>query len=136
MRKLSSINSNLSNAKVIPVFQTLKTQSFFANKDKIPVFLRSNVVYKFTCEHCTACYIGETRRHLITRINEHLSGKPVPSELSLHEHECKRENFTLLQCTPYTMIAESLHIARHKNTHLLNEKQSSLPLMLFRHFSI
>ena len=26
--------------------------------------LRSNVVYKFTCSSCKACYVGATARHL------------------------------------------------------------------------
>ena len=35
--------------------------------------LRSHVVYKFSCAGCNARYIGETRRHLSTRVREHLS---------------------------------------------------------------
>ena len=34
--------------------------------------LKSFVVYKFTCAGCNARYIGETTRHLTTRIKEHL----------------------------------------------------------------
>ena len=30
------------------------------------------VVYKFKCGECQSCYIGDTRRHLATRIEEHL----------------------------------------------------------------
>ena len=41
-------------------------------KDPIPKFLKSFVVYKFVCPGCNACYIGETTRHLSTRIKEHL----------------------------------------------------------------
>ena len=33
------------------------------------------VVYKFLCAGCNACYIGETSRHLSTRVSEHLSGE-------------------------------------------------------------
>ena len=38
-------------------------------KDPIPKFLKSLVVYKFVCP---GCYMGETTRHLSTRIKEHL----------------------------------------------------------------
>ena len=41
-------------------------------KDPIPKFLKSFVVYKFVCPGRNACYIGETTRHLSTRIKEHL----------------------------------------------------------------
>ena len=30
-----------------------------------------NVVYKFTCKSCPASYVGETKRAIRTRINEH-----------------------------------------------------------------
>ena len=45
----------------------------FSVKDPVPVELRSNVVYKFTCATCNSCYVGETSRHLSTRIREHLN---------------------------------------------------------------
>ena len=32
---------------------------------------KSCVVYKITCPSCQACYVGQTSRHLITRISEH-----------------------------------------------------------------
>ena len=41
-------------------------------KDPTPKFLKSFVVYKFVCLGYNACYIGETTRHLPTRIKEHL----------------------------------------------------------------
>ena len=49
-----------------------KIGSLFSSKDRLPNTQRSFVVYKFTCAGCQCCYIGETRRHLATRINEHL----------------------------------------------------------------
>ena len=41
-------------------------------KDPIPKPLKSFAVYKFVCPGCNACYIGDTTRHLSTRIKEHL----------------------------------------------------------------
>ena len=38
----------------------------------MPKYLRSFVVNRFTCPGCNASYIGETTRHLTTRIKEHL----------------------------------------------------------------
>jgi len=45
----------------------------FSVKHPNSLDLRSRVVYKFTCAGCNACYIGETSRHLSTRVREHLS---------------------------------------------------------------
>ena len=39
-----------------------------------PKQLVSNVVYKFTCRHdAETFYIGKTKRHFITRVEEHTS---------------------------------------------------------------
>ena len=43
----------------------------FSLKDRTPDELQSHVVYKFCCAGCNASYIGETNRHLQTRIEEH-----------------------------------------------------------------
>ena len=45
----------------------------FSVKDPVPLELRWRVVYKFLFAGCNACYIGETSRHLSTRVREHLS---------------------------------------------------------------
>ena len=43
----------------------------FSFKDRTPDALKSMVVYQFTCAGCNSRYIGETSRHLSTRIKEH-----------------------------------------------------------------
>ena len=114
-------------------FTTRKTSAFFSNKDKVPCGLCSNVIYKFTCEQCTNCsYVGETTRHLATRINEHLTGKPTPTEISLHTHVAKESNFEILYKSRYTKITESLVLSLMKSKHqLLNDIEKSYPLKLF-----
>ena len=37
------------------------------------------VVYKFPCADCGACYIGETNRHVASRIRKHLSITRIPT---------------------------------------------------------
>ena len=49
----------------------LSIESFFKFKDRIPYVLQSCVVYKFSCGQCSSTYIGETYRHLSTRIADH-----------------------------------------------------------------
>ena len=113
------------------VFKTLKSSQLFPNKDKIPARLISGVVYKYSCEQCSSCYIGETRRHLCTRVNEHISGKPIPTEVSKHCHAPKVENFSIISRTKFTKIAESLAIKNVGENSLLNEQESSIFLNLF-----
>ena len=38
---------------------------------KIPYFLKYFLVYKFICARYKSCYIGETCRHFINRIDEY-----------------------------------------------------------------
>ena len=60
------------NTNVKIVFSPFKLQDLFSSKDCSPIALKSFVVYKFTCAGCQSGYIGETKRHLPTRIKEHL----------------------------------------------------------------
>ena len=60
------------------VFQTkCKLINFFTFKDKIPVFLRSGIVYKFKCGGCNATYYGKTKRHFKIRMCEHLGASAL-----------------------------------------------------------
>ena len=109
-------STETSNSKVIDailrpsiklnvVYQTKKTKVFFPNKDKISKDLSSNFVYKYQCGQCPGLtYIGETKRHLSTRTEEHLRSQPTPSKVSLHQHVPQKQNFTLFLRTNYTTI--------------------------------
>ena len=73
------------------IFRPFKVGDLFSAKDAIPKLLRSFVVYKFVCPGCNVCYIGETTRHLSTRIEEHLE-KDKKSHIFKHldeKHYCK-----------------------------------------------
>ena len=104
----------------------------FSNKDKIQPGEFSSLVYKFTCEQCQACYIGETRRQLTRRIKEHLKGQPI-SEISLHPHPSSEQNFKILTRTKNTRIAETLLIKKHikQGNNVINNYKSSEFLLLF-----
>ena len=67
-------------------FSPLKVSSFFSCKDTLSKSLQSYVFYQFSCAGCKACYIGETKRHLNTRIAEHL-GKDKKSQIYSHLQE-------------------------------------------------
>lgn len=69
LKAVNSINKILPiTHRLRVVFKTFKTVDIFSNKDRVQTGLASNVVYKFQCEQCPSCYVGETRRHLSTRI--------------------------------------------------------------------
>lgn len=40
-------------------------------KTKLPITATSNVCYKIPCKSCDSAYIGQTQRHLGTRLDEH-----------------------------------------------------------------
>ena len=42
-----------------------------SRKDVLPIQMKSNIVYKFTC-HCNKWYIGRTSQRLTSRIKEHV----------------------------------------------------------------
>ena len=88
-------------------------------KDPIPKDLRSCVVYKFTCSRCNSCYIGQTVRHLKTRVREHLFTdrnshvyKHLNASVECRE-ACSTESFTILDSasSEYKVkIKEAMHI--------------------------
>ena len=103
--------------------------SFFPYKDKVPVSVLSNIVYKYTCAQCPATYYGETSRHLKTRIAEHRglsarTGKPITRPLfssirdhsMLFNHDLKSDSFQILAKSNRNdvKIVESILIDRDK----------------------
>ena len=72
---------------------SFKLRNWFRFKDEIPHLLQSRVVYEFSCAGCNARYVGQTARHLHTRIAEHCglsprTGGPVmlPQFSAIREH--------------------------------------------------
>ena len=53
------------NIRLIFRFPT-QNSTFFQFKDKLPKYLRSSVVYSFTCRCYSASYVGQTTRHTYT----------------------------------------------------------------------
>ena len=65
------------------VLTPFKISNKFSYNDLLPFHLQSFMVYKFICASCKFCYVGETTRHLITRINELLQKEP---KFNIFEH--------------------------------------------------
>ena len=55
-------------------------------KTCIPKFVQSYVIYQVTYVGCNACYIGKTKGHLETRIEEHV-GKDKNLQILKHLQE-------------------------------------------------
>lgn len=119
------------------VFNTFKLRNLFSVKDSVPPGLRSRVVYKFSCAGCNASYIGETTRHICTRVREHLLSDKT-SHIYKHLQSskacldsCGTECFTILDsaASKYKIkIKEALHIKWDKP--ILNQQLKHLELSL------
>ena len=127
--KIRKINKQLpSTVQIRPVFKVNKTKNYFFNKDKVSSELKSRCVYSYTCGQCEKVYLGETSRHLASRMAEHLKGQPVPSEISLHIHPTNLKNFSVVAVTKNHKLLESILIKQSRD--LLNEREGSYPLLL------
>ena len=67
IKRFCKINSSVKLA-----FTPTKLANFFSTKDRQPDILHSYLIYRFNCTGCNSCYVGNTTRHLCTRIEEHL----------------------------------------------------------------
>ena len=115
----------------------------FKYKDSLSSSVRSNVVYQYACGECSAVYIGETSRHLRTRIAEHrgissrtgnlLQTRPN-SNIYRHfidtGHEIIPSNFKILFSPDNYLLklSESILIRQHSPS--LNDHNSSVPLSI------
>lgn len=120
-------------------FSSSKISDFFQIKDKIPNAIQSRVVYKFCCD-CGQSYIGETFRHLTTRVGEHYKAKNsnifnhLKSSQMCHQNTKEKfiESFKILHKCKLkfdTKIAEAILIRQHEPT--LNDYVSAYKLSLW-----
>ena len=122
-----------------------RLSSVFNFKDKLPAYLVSGVIYKYTCCSCNATYVGKTKRHTHKRFSEHagrsaLTGKILKGQKSTtvrdHMLVCDnlvtRDNFEILGAdsnNAHLRIKEALFTMREKPS--LNIQGKSVPLALF-----
>ena len=103
------------------IFETFKIGRYFSTKDHVPKCLINHVVYHFKCAGCNACYVGETSRHFLTRINEHLfTDKKSAVFKHIHDNNnlscmnvCDDKCFSILDKAPTKFrlkIKEAAHI--------------------------
>ena len=91
---------------------------------------RKNVIYKIKCNMCDKLYIGQTHRHISSRINEHIFLK---SDSAVREHFtqdhpgiCLQTNveWDLLRSGVFhyhkRLVLESMYIGNYSSDHLMN----------------
>ena len=89
--KLTRFVKETFNLKLTCVFDSCKVKNYFSLKSKQSVFLSANLVYKFQCQSDSGVfYIGQTKRHLSVRSQEHFHSikKSNPSAVGGHIKEC------------------------------------------------
>jgi len=64
---------NIPNIKLFFLGMNELSSIIKVQKDPLSPLSHSNVVYKLRCAQCDASYMGQTRRLLKTRIDEHRS---------------------------------------------------------------
>ena len=63
-----------------PIFATRPAFNSI-NKDKLPIFKQSNLIYKFVCR-CSSTYIGMTCQRLKVRVRQHIPRSPLSGRLT------------------------------------------------------
>ena len=132
------------------IFQSgRRFSNFFPLKDRIPMLMRLRVVYIYTCQCCRALYLGQTRRHLQTRVSEYMGVSPLTGEklattlfptssiqalARQTNHVISPNDFSIIySCWSFSnfklLIRDSLLISKCKPS--FNENFSSTPLSLF-----
>ena len=119
-KKIQNLVKTSCKGTYVKVLLTpFKISNKFPYKDPLPFHLPSFIVHKFVCANCKVCYVGETTRHFITRINEHLQ-KDAKSNIFKHLQEsracnsvCDKDCFSVIDCTTTEYqfkMKETMHI--------------------------
>ena len=138
---LELINKFYPQLQIRLIFSnTSYISKFFHYKDRVPSNVSSNVIYMYGCPECGDTYIGETTRHLYTRVAEHRGVSPrtgLParnpnSNIYKHfldtGHRINQNSFKVIfsQQNSNLKLIESILI--HQKKPKLNANQYSTPL--------
>ena len=125
------------NARFVLINETFNIGKYFSHKDRQLLLRRSNVVYKINCS-CGDTYIGQTKRNLINRLNEHIP-KFSKQETDVTKHLIENSNHKInansVKILSYAnnwrklLIKETLFIQKLEPN--LNIDQTSTNLFLF-----
>ena len=73
------VTSAFNKKEVMIGYRVLNKLSGFIkrHKDETTVDSSNNVVYKICCKDCDASYVGQIKRQLKTRLNEHIKNSSL-----------------------------------------------------------
>ena len=146
-KKLKSLAKRyLPASEIVVIFKSpSRLSSVFNFKDKLPQYLVSGIIYKYTCSRCNSTYIGKTKRHRHHRVSEHAGRSPLTGKLlkgqgstTVRDHmlTCDTivcdDNFEIIgrdSVDYYLKIKESIFIKLEEPS--LNIQGKSIPLALF-----
>ena len=95
-------------------------------KDKTNKFEKTGVIYKFQCKNCPSTYIGETKRALKIRLDEHKNlnrNTVVSRHMKDNKHEFDFEKTKILDTEKLynkRLTSEMIYIYNNKNS--INKK--------------
>ena len=123
-RKIQDHMLKRHDVAIRSAYTTTKVSSYFSLKSKCSPLFKSNIVYKFTCsEDRNTSYIGESRRQLVRRIEEHRSGSDKNSAIFNHLYQCVTcqnvknvtDSFEIMEsCKWYNILTiEAMMISTH-----------------------
>jgi len=117
------VASTIDKSRHIVGYRTLNNLGSFVkvHKDTVETYANNNVVYKISCNDCEASYVGQTKRQLKTRVNEHFrnisSTSANPSVITEHtlqtSHSFDWKNVKILDTESNYFkrsISEMIHI--------------------------
>ena len=118
--KLKKFVKDSNNCKVRIVFSSFKIINYFSLKTITPKYLLSNVVYTFTCQNYSGIsYIGETKRHFMTRVKENLEiNKTTKSEVKTLIKSC----FYSREHAKFDSFQVIIHLFMRRHNPKLNKK--------------
>ena len=127
-----------NKVRLVVIHSTFGIGNRFRYKDKQPVLHRNNVVYKLNCS-CGASYIGQTRRNLFFRLQEHNPQTRTNHQTDVTSHLLENPSHSIEFDQPEILatannlrellIKETLLIHEHNPS--INSDESSTPLYLF-----
>jgi hypothetical protein len=144
------VEKNFPTCRIKVIFKcSNRLKNFLVFKDKIPLNVRSHLLYRYTCDSCNAIYIGKTRRHYLVRVFEHLgismrshkkftynpnngNNSAILNHVNCKDCVGKEENFKIIGSASndyHLCLKESLLIQKNKPG--MNTNDNSIPLKLF-----
>ena len=122
-RLQKSISSNISFCKIKVIFKSsTQLANYFRFKDKIPLCLRSNMVYKSACGRCNATYYDETCRHFKVRVGEHSCVSPLTNKRSKSKKSTAFKDHMLMCDQPVSFDNFKVLASSNSEFHLENKE--------------